>query len=133
MWRILERRAHRDRDPLPSRRLVIAGSDRDWRPLLGQALDDHPRHLADVAEHLLARGTPGGGTVGHQRGAVGVPHLVGRLDDDREGVGAGCAAHGASIASLPATEAVRAGFPKFACLPHEEVIEAVSLWYTHSM
>src|SRR4051812_17876925 len=66
MWRILERRAHRDRDPLPSRRLVIAGSDRDWRPLLGQALDDHPRHLADVGEHLLARGTPGGGTVALQ-------------------------------------------------------------------
>src|SRR4051794_25337652 len=103
MWRVLERRAHRDRDPLPSRRLVIAGSDRDWRSLLGQALDDHPRHLANVGEHLLARGTPGGGTVGHQRGAVGVPHLVGRLDDDGECVGAELAAHGASIAAFSTT------------------------------
>src|SRR3954447_5527868 len=64
-----------------------------WHLLLGQALHDHPRHLADVAENLLAGGTPGGGAVGQQRRAVGVPHPVGRLDHDGEGIGAGFAAH----------------------------------------
>src|SRR4051794_30734301 len=105
MRRILERRADRDRDPFPGRRLLIVGSDRDRRSLLDQALDDHPGHLADVGEHLLARGAPGGGAVGQQGGAVGVPYsLVGRLDGDREGAGAEFPAHGASITPPPSTE-----------------------------
>src|SRR4051795_4642851 len=105
MRRILERRADRDDDPLSGGRLLVVGSDRDRRSLLDQALDDHPGHLADVGEHLLARGAPGGGAVGQQGGAVGVPHpLLGRLDGGREGVGAEFPAHGASITPPPTTE-----------------------------
>src|SRR3954462_11117760 len=105
MRRILERRTDRDHDPLSGGRLLIVGSDRDRCSLLDQALDDHPGHLADVGAHLLARGTPGGGPVGQQGGAIGVPHsLVGRLDGGREGVGAEFPAHGASIAPPPIPE-----------------------------
>jgi hypothetical protein len=57
-----------------------------------------------MAEHLLPRGTPGGGTVGQQGRAVDVPRLVRRLDEDHEGVGAEFAAHGPSIASLSAID-----------------------------
>src|SRR3954447_8902848 len=97
--------ADRDHDPLSGGRLLIVGSDRDRCSLLDQALDDHPGHLADVGEHLLARGAPGGGAVGQQGGAVGVPHsFVGGLDGGREGVGAEFPAHGASITPPPTTE-----------------------------
>src|SRR4051812_22716190 len=56
--------------------------------------------ISPMGEHILARGTPARGAVGQQRRAVGVPHLVGGLDGDREGVGAEFAAHGTSIAPL---------------------------------
>src|SRR3954470_7583906 len=52
MRRVLEGRTDRDRDPLPGRRLLVGGGGRDRRSLLGQTLDDHLDHLADVAEHL---------------------------------------------------------------------------------
>src|SRR4051794_17068104 len=97
MRRVLERRADRDHDPLLRHQLLVRGGGRKRRALLGQALDDHRRHLADVAEHLLARGAPGGGAVGQQRRAVAVPHAVLGLEDGREGVGAQLAAHGASV------------------------------------
>src|SRR4051794_23163636 len=59
MRRVLEGRTDRDHDPLTGCRLLVGGDGRDRRSLLGQALDGHLDHLADVAEHLLARGAPG--------------------------------------------------------------------------
>src|SRR5215217_4136092 len=53
--------ADRDRDdnPLPGRRLLpVGGGGRDRHAALGHLLDDHPHHLADVTESLLARSAP---------------------------------------------------------------------------
>src|SRR3954447_13847214 len=99
---LLERCADRDHDLLPPHRLLVGGGGRDRCPLFGEALDDHLGHLPDVGEHLLARGAPGGGAVGQQGRAVGMPHVIGGLDDDGEGVGARLSAHGASIVPFAA-------------------------------
>jgi hypothetical protein len=51
-----------------------------------------------------------------------VPHPVGGLEDDGEGVGAGSAAHGGSIASLPAAGST-SRFTKFARLSKGNLFE----------
>src|SRR4051794_29328242 len=78
----------------------ISGCGQKRYLLRRQMLDDHRHHLTDVLEGFLACDAPGSSAVVEQRRAVGVPCFLGRLDNNREGVGAGFGAHATRVASL---------------------------------